>query len=97
MEFTESGTLVTYYVRVLRVAYTKPLSNRYSISEKPSPIRELTCRTFVPVQLTLDLHHYEDLAITRERISKWVKVTGMVFSFNFVSIFSHAKFYVMNK
>lgn len=69
-----------HFARVLRVAYTKPFANSYSIGSNPSTFRELTCRTFLPVQLTkgicLDCD-YEDLAATKERVSAWVKATGI--------------------
>lgn len=74
------NTTKAHFVRVLRVAYTKPFENSYSI-ENPSRFSELFCRTFLPLQLTSGIcidAEYEDLAATKKRISAWVKATGMI-------------------
>ncbi|GIY05873.1 hypothetical protein CDAR_261091 [Caerostris darwini] len=73
MDFTEHGNRGTFYVKVLRVAYTRDLSN------SPTHMTRLTCRTFVPLPLTRSvfLPKYESLSQTKERVSAWVKATGV--------------------
>ncbi|GFT70311.1 uncharacterized protein NPIL_66861 [Nephila pilipes] len=78
MDFTEHGGRATFYVRILRVAYvkTRDPSNK---NQMPMPLTQLTCRTFVPVQLTTGLFipDFENLQETKERVTAWVKATGV--------------------
>lgn len=86
MDYTENGSMNRYYIRILRVAYTKALGNPYSVCANVLPIRELTCRIFQPLQVTSEKYipDYEDLVATKERVSAWVKATGMIYLLNFL-------------
>ncbi|KFM82596.1 hypothetical protein X975_05027, partial [Stegodyphus mimosarum] len=83
MEYVEHGNRKTFYVRILRVTYTKAPSQEQKFMREPLSVRQLTCKTFVPVQLTSGFFvpKFETLNETRTRVSAWVKATGaQVFS-----------------
>lgn len=52
MDYTENGPVSTCYVWILRLAYTKSSTNQHLQIQDLHTIRHLTCKTFVPVQLT---------------------------------------------
>ncbi|GBN04823.1 Transposon Ty3-I Gag-Pol polyprotein, partial [Araneus ventricosus] len=78
MSYVEHGNRFTCYVRILRVAYTKTRDSS-NISLYPGlNLSRLTCRTFVPVQLTNSIFvpEFESLHATKERVTAWVRATG---------------------
>lgn len=76
MDYTEHGSKATFYLRILRVAYTKPPANYHLKAE--NLLTQLTCKTIVPVQLTTGVFvpEYETLGETKERVTAWVSATG---------------------
>lgn len=77
MNFVEHGNRATFYLRILRLAYTKSVTQS-NLYPPLSPITRLTCKTFVPVQLTSGLFvpEFETLQETKSRVSAWMKATG---------------------
>lgn len=75
MSFTEHGGRTTLYVRILRIAYVKPLGQPMAFDR---PSLQLHCKTFVPLQLTRGFFvpEFESLTETRQRIEAWIKATG---------------------
>lgn len=79
MMYTEHGKRRTYYVRILRLAYTKSLPNTVGYMPSNVPVLNLTCKTFVPVQVMnriFQVSEFENLSMTKQRIVAWVKATG---------------------
>lgn len=77
MSYTEHAERTTFYVRVLRVAYSKepaPLEGGLP----PSPPLSLHCKTFMPLQLTRGIFvpEFESLSATKKRIEAWIRATG---------------------
>ncbi|GFY57252.1 transposon Ty3-I Gag-Pol polyprotein [Trichonephila inaurata madagascariensis] len=81
MSFTEHGERGTFYVRILRVAYVKTRDLSFKNQIMPMSVTQLTCKTFVPMQLTTSLFvpDFENLQETKERVTAWVKATGKPF------------------
>ncbi|XP_054709337.1 uncharacterized protein LOC129219042 [Uloborus diversus] len=78
MHYTEHGSRSTFYIRIVRVAYTKIVQDVNISKKQPSSLTQLTCKTFVPEQLSTGLFvpEFENLTKTKQRISAWVKATG---------------------
>ncbi|CAL1298532.1 unnamed protein product, partial [Larinioides sclopetarius] len=78
MNYLEHGNRLTCYVRILRLAYTKIRDSSNKSLYPDMNISRLTCRTFVPVQLTNSIFvpEFESLHATKERVTAWVKATG---------------------
>ncbi|XP_064487176.1 uncharacterized protein LOC135399270 [Ornithodoros turicata] len=78
MSFTEHAERSTFYVRVLRVAYTKePVPTAEGVLP-PSPPLHLQCKTFIPLQLTRGFFvpEFESLSATKKRVEAWIRATG---------------------
>ncbi|KAG8202005.1 hypothetical protein JTE90_010376 [Oedothorax gibbosus] len=75
MSYMESGNLRTYYLRILRVAFTKPRMYNGELF----PVQYLTCKTFSPPPLTRGIlvPEFETLQQTKTRVQAWVKATGV--------------------
>ncbi|XP_067141162.1 uncharacterized protein [Centruroides vittatus] len=73
MSYTEHGGRNTYYVRILRVTYTKCSE----LNALPPPLH-LNCKTIVPYQVTVGAlsEEYEGLTMVKERLKRWVELTG---------------------
>ncbi|XP_067141148.1 uncharacterized protein [Centruroides vittatus] len=78
MSYTEHGGKSTYYVRVLRVTYTKPAESLIMEASIRTPVLHLTCKTFIPYQLNTSMFipEFESLTQTKERMKIWVQLTG---------------------
>ncbi|XP_064487178.1 uncharacterized protein LOC135399271 isoform X2 [Ornithodoros turicata] len=73
LSYSERSNAITRYIRVLRVAYTKPLEGYFA----EVPRLNLQCKTFVPVQLVRGSRtDFETLAETKMRVEAWVRITG---------------------
>ncbi|XP_023233251.1 uncharacterized protein LOC111632968 [Centruroides sculpturatus] len=73
MSYTEHGSRSTYYVRILRVTYTKCSE----INALPPPLH-LNCKTIIPYQVAHAAfsEEYEDMRTVKERLTRWVVLTG---------------------
>lgn len=78
MSYTEHGGRATYYVRVLRLTYTKPPDSIITEATVSTPILHLTCKTFIPYQLSTSMFvpEFESLTQTKDRMKIWVQLTG---------------------
>ncbi|XP_055929538.1 uncharacterized protein LOC129960270 isoform X1 [Argiope bruennichi] len=78
MSYVEHGGRLTSYVRILRLAYTKIRDYSYRNLYPGINVSVLTCRTFVPVQLTTGIFvpEFETLYATKDRVTAWVRATG---------------------
>ncbi|KAG0443795.1 hypothetical protein HPB47_014518 [Ixodes persulcatus] len=76
MSYTEHAERTTFYVRVLRVAYSKEPAEAGLLP--PSPPLALHCKTFLPLQLTRGLFvpEFESLSATKKRLEAWIRATG---------------------
>ncbi|XP_064487175.1 uncharacterized protein LOC135399269 [Ornithodoros turicata] len=73
LSYTEHADVSTRYIRVLRVAYTKPSEGYFA----EVPRLNLQCKTFVPVQLVRGSRtDFETLTETKRRVEAWVRMTG---------------------
>ncbi|XP_022250487.1 uncharacterized protein LOC106466706 [Limulus polyphemus] len=73
--YTEHAGKTTSYLRILRVTYAKAYFDSGILS---TPSLQLTCKTFLPVQLTsgILMPKFEGLTQTRTRMEAWLKATG---------------------
>ncbi|XP_076312878.1 uncharacterized protein LOC143226172 isoform X2 [Tachypleus tridentatus] len=73
--YTEHAGKTTSYLRILRVTYAKAYFDSGILS---TPSLQLTCKTFLPVQLTsgILMPKFEGLTQTRSRMEAWLKATG---------------------
>ncbi|KAH7976724.1 hypothetical protein HPB52_018657 [Rhipicephalus sanguineus] len=77
MSYTEHAERTTFFVRVLRVAYSKePVPVEGGLP--PSPPLALHCKTFMPLQLTRGIFvpEFESLSATKKRVEAWIRATG---------------------
>ncbi|KAL1421551.1 hypothetical protein MTO96_022990 [Rhipicephalus appendiculatus] len=77
MSYTEHAERTTFFVRVLRVAYSKePIPVEGGLP--PSPPLALHCKTFMPLQLTRGIFvpEFESLSATKKRVEAWIRATG---------------------
>ena len=75
--FYERGEGFTYYLRILRVTYTRSHSQE-------SEALLLNYKTFIPVQLTRDAAFttpkFESISETVARANAWLSITGKQFA-----------------
>ncbi|KAK8781545.1 hypothetical protein V5799_017113 [Amblyomma americanum] len=77
MSYTEHANVGTFYVRVLRVAYSRELAPLEG-GLPPSPPLALHCKTFMPLPLTKGvlMPEFESLSATKKRVEAWIRATG---------------------